>query len=290
MKVEKNRPQRVAAIHDMSGFGRCSLTVILPILSVMGVQVCPIPTAVLSTHTGGLGEVVFRDLTDYIKPTLEHYQRLDLDFECIYTGFLGSESQIGLCREFMAAYPDAIKVVDPVMGDHGKPYRTYTLAMQQRMHEMVSVADVITPNLTESYMLLGEVYDHTPITRSQGKSMLSRLAALGPKNVVITGVQLASGEMVNLGYDAQGGRFWCVTCDYVPVSYPGTGDIFASVFIGAYLSGDSLPIAMNRATRFAEFAIKTTFSYNTDPRYGVQLERTLEGLTKSEVLKDFQTL
>jgi pyridoxine kinase len=148
MNTEQNRPPRVAAIHDMSGFGRCSLAVILPILSAMGVQVCPVPTAILSTHTGGMGEVVLRDLTEYIRPALEHYKRLELDFECVYTGFLASEAQIGLCREFMAAYPGALKVVDPVMGDHGKPYRTYTLGMQRRMHELVEAADVITPNLT----------------------------------------------------------------------------------------------------------------------------------------------
>ena len=128
-----DRLKRVAAIHDLSGFGRCSLSVIMPTLSAMGIQVCPVPTAILSSHTGGLGEVEFRDLTDFILPCLEHYKRLELEFECIYSGFLGSEEQIDHCLAFIHTYPNALAVVDPVMGDHGKAYRTYTGAMCERM-------------------------------------------------------------------------------------------------------------------------------------------------------------
>lgn len=285
-----NRPSRVAAIHDLAGFGRCSLSVILPVLSVMGVQVCPIPTAVLSTHTGGLGDVVLRDMTDYLVPTLEHYKRLGLEFECIYSGFLGSQEQVDHCLEFFATYPNALAVVDPVMGDHGRPYKTYTAEMQVRMAELVHVADVITPNVTEACILLGEEYDHAPMTRSRAKSLMVRLSELGPRQVVITGVSLATGEMANVGYDRERNAFWMVTCDYVPVSYPGTGDIYASVLTGAFLQGDSLPIAMDRATRFVELAIKTTFSYGTDTRHGVMLERALEGLTRDTILKDYQIL
>jgi len=257
----------------------------------MGVQVCPVPTAVFSTHTGGLGEVVFRDLTDYISPALHHYKNLGLEFECVYSGFLGSHEQVDHCLEFFAAYPDALAVVDPVMGDHGKAYKTYTKEMQRRMSELVSVADVITPNLTEACILLGQEYNHLPLTRAQVKSMLVRLSELGPNRVIITGVSLASGErMSNVGYDRERNAFWLIDCDYVPVSYPGTGDIYASVLIGSFLSGDSLPIAMNRATQFVELAIKTTFSYGTDPRHGVMLERALEWLTRRAVLKDYQIL
>ena len=151
-----DRPKRVAAIHDLSGFGRCSLSVILPTLSVMGVQVCPIPTAVFSTHTGGLGEVQRRDLSDFTLPCLEHYQRLGLEFECVYSGFLSSEEQIDHCLKFFSTYKDAFAVVDPVMGDHGRPYRTITPGMRARLGELVQVADVITPNLTEALLLLGE--------------------------------------------------------------------------------------------------------------------------------------
>lgn len=285
-----HRPARVAAIHDLSGFGRCSLSVILPTLSTMGVQVCPIPTAVLSSHTGGLGEVEFRDLTSFIPASLEHYQRLGLEFECIYSGFLGSEEQIDHCKHFFKAYPDALAVVDPVMGDHGKAYRTYTEAMRNRLGELVQVADVITPNLTEACMLLKIPYINEALSRTQAKSLLAKLGELGPNYVIITGVHLQTGGMANIAYDKANNSYWVVNCDYVPVSYPGTGDLFASVLTGAFLTGDSLPIAMGRATYFVERCIKTTFSYSSDTRYGVMLEKELSVLTNSSNGKDFSLL
>lgn len=286
-----NRPARVAAIHDLSGFGRCSLAVILPTLSTMGVQVCPVPTAVLSSHTGGLGEVEFRDQTSFITASLNHYKRLELDFECIYSGFLGSEEQIDHCLEYFSAYPKALAVVDPVMGDHGKAYRTYTEKMRSRLGELVQVADVITPNLTEACMLLNIPYcGDEGLSRVQARSLLAKLGELGPNYVVITGVQLATGEMANIGYDKVNNSYWLVNCDYVPVSYPGTGDIFASVLTGAFLTGDSLPIAMGRATYFVERCIKTTFSYSSDTRFGVMLEKELSVLTNNSNGKDFSLL
>ena len=286
----EKRPARVAAIHDISGFGRCSISVILPVLSAMGVQVCPVLTAVLSAHTGGLGDVVFRDLTDYIHPTLEHYKKLGIDFEAVYSGFLGSEEQVGSCLEFFKAYPNALKVVDPVMGDNGKAYKTCGESLQKGMKELVAVADLITPNKTEAAMLLGESYNTSPMSRSEARSLLLRLSRLGPKCVVVTGVELASGELANIGYDGENGSFWYVPCEYVPVSYPGCGDIYASVLTGAMLGGASLPIAMGKATAFAELCVKTTFSYGSDPRYGVMLESVLGSLIKNEVSGKFETL
>ena len=284
------RPPRVAAIHDMSGFGRCSLSVILPTLSAMKVQVCPIVTAVLSTHTGGLGEVVFRDHTDYLAPTLAHYQRLGLEFECVYSGFLGSLEQIDHCLEYYAAYPNALAVVDPVMGDHGHPYRTYTPDMCRRMKELAAVADLITPNLTEACILLGEEYPNAPLRQFEAKRLAARLSELGPRLVAITGVELADGSISNLGYDRDRGNYWRVDCNYVPASYPGTGDIFASVMVGALLNGDSLPMAIERATRFLEIAIRTTFSYGSDTRYGVMLESCLGWLSTTQTFDRYRLL
>lgn len=286
----REETKRVAAIHDLSGVGRCSLTVILPILSAMGVQACPVPTAILSTHTGGFGEVAFQDLTDYLPQALAHYQRLGLDFSCVYSGFLGSEAQIDHCLAFFRAYPNALAVVDPVMGDHGKAYRTVTEGMRRRMVELVGIADVITPNLTEACILLGEGYNALPLTRTQAKSMLARLSEKGPGEIVVTGVSLAEGSMANIGYDRENNYYWCVPCDYVPVSYPGTGDIFASVFTASVLTGDSLPMAMSRASRFVEIAIRTTFSYGGDTRLGVMLESAMPFLMQKEVPQNFQLL
>ena len=280
-----DRPKRVAAIHDLSGFGRCSLSVILPTLSVMGVQVCPVPTTVFSTHTGGLGSVEQRDLSDFTLPCLEHYRRLGLEFECVYSGFLSSQEQIDHCLKFFSTYQDALAVVDPVMGDHGRPYRTITPQMRSRLGELVRVADIITPNLTEACMLLKIPYFNEGLSRAQAKSLLVRLSELGPNYVVITGAPMASGSIANIGYDRQNNSFWYIDCDYVPVSYPGTGDLFASV-----LTGDSLPMAMGRAAYFVERCIKTTFSYSSDTRYGVMLEKELGVLIDRQNIKDFSLL
>lgn len=264
---------RVAAIHDLSGFGRCSLAVIMPVLSAMGIQCCPVPTAVLSTHTGGFEDIVIKDLTDYIRPALDQYKKLGIDFDSVYSGFLASAEQIDHCLEFFSAYGGSLKVVDPVMGDHGKPYRTYTPQLCKRMGELVDVADVITPNLTEAAILLDEKYP-LELTAGEVKSWLARLCKR-VRIVVITGVPLSEGAIANVGCDRETGGFWRVDCDYVPASYPGTGDIFAGVLTGGLLRGDSLSIAMDRATVFTQIAIKNTYSYGTEPRNGVMFEPSL---------------
>ncbi len=284
-----NRQQmRVAAIHDLSGFGRCSLAVIMPVLSAMGIQCCPVPTAVLSTHTGGFEDIVIKDLTDYISPALAQYKKLGIGFDAVYSGFLASTEQIDHCLEFFSCYKDSLKVVDPVMGDHGKPYRTYTPELCRRMGELVNVADAITPNLTEAAILLGEKYP-MELTASAAKSWLARLCEK-VKVAVITGVPLAEGVISNVGCDREKGGFWRVDCDYVPASYPGTGDIFASVLTGGLLSGDSLPIAMDRATMFTQIAIKNTYSYGLEARNGVLFEPSLSWLINGNMACGFKKL
>lgn len=280
---------RVAAIHDLSGIGRCSLSVILPTLSAQGIQVCPVPTAILSAHTGGFGEVVLRDLTDYISPALEHYKQLDYKFDCIYSGFLASTEQIDHCLEFFGHYKNALKVVDPVMADHGKPYKTCTPELRSRMKELVAIADIITPNITEAAILLGENPLQPDISVQQVKSFLVRLSELGPKIVVITSV-FSDGMTYNVGYDREHSKFWRIPYNHISANYPGTGDVFASVLTGAVLRGDSLPIAMNRATAFLERAIKTTYSYSTDTREGIMLESCLDFLITNPTLCDYEQM
>ncbi len=280
---------KVAAIHDLSGVGRCSLTVILPTLSAQGIQVCPVPTAILSTHTGGFGEVVMRDLTDYIQPALEHYKRLNYNFDCIYSGFLASTGQIDHCLQFFEHYKDALKVVDPVMADHGKPYKTCTPDLRAGMNKLAAIADIITPNVTEAAMLLGESPMQPDMTSQQMKSYLVRLSELGPKIVVITSV-FSDGRSYNIGYDREHSKFWKVPYNLINANYPGTGDVFASVLTGSILRGDSLPIAMNRATEFLEIAIKTTYSYSTDTRDGIMLESCLDFLISNPTLCDYEQL
>lgn len=280
----------VAAIHDLSGYGRCSLAVIAPILSVMGMQCVAVPTAVLSTHTGGFGEVVMQDLTEYIPGALAHYRRIGLEFDCVYTGFLGSQAQISHCLEFLESYPGALTVVDPVMGDNGRPYRTYTREMCSSVVRLVRKADLITPNKTEACILLGRAYDPAPLSASEAKSMLLRLSELGPEQVVVTGVEMADMTVSNIGYDRRANTFWRVRCSYVPQNYPGTGDAFSALMVGSVLGGDSLAIAMERATRFLELCIKTTYSYGSDPKRGVMLEKNLVWLTEHHSLDGYESL
>ncbi len=284
-----NRNIKIAAIHDLSGIGRCSLTVIIPTLSAMGIQVCPVPTAILSSHTGGFGDVVMHDLTDYLSPALEHYKKLKISFDCIYSGFLASTEQIDHCLEFFDEYKSALKVIDPVMADHGKPYKTCTDKLRSRMSELVRIADIITPNVTEAAMLLGEDPYQPDLTLQQMKSYLVRLSELGPDTVVITSV-FSHGKTYNIGYDRKHSKFWKVPYAMINANYPGTGDIFASVLTGSILRGDSLPLAMNRAASFLELTIKTTYGYSTDPREGILLEGCLNYLMENPTLCDYETL
>jgi pyridoxine kinase len=280
-----NTPKRVAAIHDLSGFGRCSLTVIIPILSAMGVQVCPVPTAILSTHTGGFDNMVFRDLTDYISESYEHYRSLGIEFDAVYSGFLASSAQIDCCLRFFRGYKNALKTVDPVMGDNGKPYKTYTPELCARMNELVRVADIITPNLTEAAILLGEDY-----RTDKAVEWVKRLCELAP-TVIITGAVI-DGSYCNIGYDGK----QLVRCDYehIPAHFPGTGDIFTSVLTGAILEGgkggkmgergkmgENIQSALTRATEFAREAVRVTHAAGGGAeahRNGVMLEGLLKSL------------
>lgn len=284
---------RVAAIQDISGFGRCSLTVIMPILSCMGVQVCPLPTAVLSTHTGGFGAVTFTDLTDTMESYINHWKALNLEFDYIYTGFLGNEKQIDkvvdFCRTFKRDRENHI-VVDPVMGDNGKLYSSYNEIMQNKMRLLVAEADIITPNLTEAMFLLERPYENRPFVDDEIKVILKQLSDLGPHTVVITGMMDAHGNKVNVAYDRSNNRFWKVPYKEVMEHYPGTGDAFASVLIGALIQGDSLPVAISRAAQFISLAIKTTYGYGTDTKEGIMLEKVLPELFNREIYADFSVM
>lgn len=273
---------RVAAVHDMSCFGRCSLTVIMPILACMGIQVCPLPTAILSTHLGGFGKPAFCDFTDHMPDFFQHWKREGITFDCIYSGFLASEEQIEVVCKFIDEFSihDSLIMVDPVMGDDGKLYSTYTPHMQEQMKTLIKKADIITPNYTEACFLLGEAYqvDHCDTLRMQ--KWLMRLADLGPSMVVMTGIPCTTDKIITMGYDRNKDSHWEVSNDYIPAGYPGTGDVFASVLAGYLLKGVSLPMAMQQAADFVGMAIKETFTAGTNPREGVLLEKVLPWLCR----------
>lgn len=276
--------KKVAAIHDLSGFGRASLTTVIPILSTMGIQVCPVPTAILSTHTSNFTGYSFIDLTDYMEEHIAHWKKLNLEFDCIYSGFLGSPRQIKIVSDFVDhfGHKDNLVVVDPVMGDNGSLYGTMGEEMVVEMRKLVSKADIITPNFTEAAFLLGEKYKETT-TEEEVKDWLVRISEMGPKIVIITSVP---DEKINefeknmsvIAYNREDDVFWKVSCKYIPVSYPGTGDAYTSVLIGSLLQGDSLPVAIDRAMQFVTQCIKASYGFKYPSREGVLLERNLNTL------------
>ena len=282
---------RVAAIHDLSGYGRNSLSVVIPILSTMGAQAVALPTAVLSTHTGGFAGYAFEDLTDFMRRAIEHWHNLDIHFQCIYSGFLGSPAQAGLVSDLIrqqSAHKPLV-VVDPVLADDGKLYETMNMDMVEGMRELLRDAGVITPNLTEAALLIGEDY-RADIGEDVLKAWLIRLAGMGPETVVITSApQSRKGKDTSVvAYNRQSGHFWRVPCVYIPANYPGTGDVFTSVLTGSLLQGDSLPVALDRSVQFVTQAIRASYGFDYPRRDGVLLERVLNSLNGPVLLGSYE--
>ena len=273
---------RVAAIHDLSGFGRCSLTVAMPVLSAMGIQCCPLPTAFLSTHTGGFEGFTFLDMTDEMPKTALHWKSLGLQFDAVYSGFLGSERQIGIVEDFIQTFrgPNTVVVVDPVMGDHGRSYRTYTPAMCAGMARLAERADVITPNLTEAAFLLGVPYGELPTDPDSYRATAERLSLDGRRSVALTGVSLQRGQTGAMCFDAKTGRTEAVQAEYVAHEFHGTGDVFASVLTGALVRGASLTKAAYQAAEFVRACAVRTAAEDLPMREGVDFEPLLGLLTR----------
>ena len=272
---------RVAAIHDMSGFGRCSLTVAIPILSAMGVQCCPLPTAFLSTHTGGFEGFTVLDMTDEMPKVAAHWKSLGLDFQAIYSGFLGSERQIGIVEDFIRDFrrEDTVVVVDPVMGDHGDVYQTYTPGMCAGTARLAEQADVITPNLTEAALLLGVPYHDLPAGEAGCREIVERLSLDGRRSVVLTGASGAPDLTGAMCLDARTGHVEAVQTRRVPQEFHGTGDVFASVLTGALVRGKSLTDAAREAVEFVRACAERTAQVQLPMREGVDFEPLLGLLT-----------
>lgn len=272
--------RRVAAIHDLSGVGRVSLTVAIPVLSTMGFDVCPLPTAILSNHTQ-YPDFTFLDLTDEMVKIIEAWKKLGIDFDGIYSGYLGSPRQAEIVSGFIDSFrkPETLVVVDPVMGDNGHLYNKITEDMVTAMRSLSQKADVLTPNLTELFALLGRPYK-SDCTDEELKDAIIELSEGGPDTVIITGVPVQGQPSLTsvIARSRSDGRTWKVTCQYMPAHYPGTGDTFASVVTGALLQGDSLPIALDRAAQFILQGIRATFGYQGDSLEGILLERVLPNL------------
>ncbi len=272
-----NKQKRVAAIHDLSGFGKCSLTVALPILSAAGIEVCAVPTAVLSSHTGGLTGYTYRDLTEDMPGFQKQWKQLGLEFDAIYSGFLGSYDQIEIVSEFFDAFRTEhnLILVDPVMADNGKLYPTITPAMAGDMAKLCRKADIIVPNLTEAAYLLGEEFYDGPYNRAFIEDLLVRLSELGPKQVVLTGVWFNADLLGAAGYDSETGSVSYAFSPRIGGSYHGTGDVFGSALLAGLLNGMNLCNAMQIAVDYTAGCIRRTKETGNDVRFGVNFEAGL---------------
>lgn len=272
--------RRIAAIHDLSGIGRTSLMAVIPILSTMGFNVCPLPTAILSNHSQ-YPDFSFLDLTEEMPRIIDQWEKLGVTFDAIYTGYMGSPRQIEIVCGFIERFrtADTLVVVDPVLGDNGHLYSKMTQEMVEEMRRLACRADVLTPNLTEAFALLDRPYK-TDCTTEELKDLIAELSEKGPDTVIITGVPVPgqSGLTSVIARSKSDLRTWKVTCPYLPAHYPGTGDSFTSVITGSLLQGDSLPIALDRAAQFILQGIRSTFGYRMDNRDGILLERVLPNL------------
>ena len=274
------RSKRIVAVHDLSGYSRISLTVAIPILNTMGFNVCPLPTAILSSGTQ-FSKFTFLDLTEEMKKIIAAWKELNLEFDAFYTGYLGSPEQIDIVKDFIADFrkKDNLVVIDPVLGDNGKLYTGFDNKIVEKMRELIRIADVITPNLTELSLLLDTPYIEECNDNELKKNMLE-LSEQGPQIVIITNVPVLDDTHRTsvYAYNRSTGRFWKATCPYLPAHYPGMGDTFASVITGALMQGDSLPLALDRATQFCYQGIRATFGHDYEKREGILLEKVLNNL------------
>lgn len=287
-----NKVKKVAAVHDLSGVGRVSLTVVIPILSSMGFQACPLPTAVLSNHTQ-YPDFSFLDLTDEMPKIIKEWERLGVEFDAIYTGYLGSPRQARIVSGFINDFrrADSLVVVDPVLGDNGRLYTTFDETMVKEMQHLITEADVITPNLTELFYMLDLPYKEEN-SDEELKHYLRCLSDKGPQIVIATSVPVpAEPHKTSVyAYNRVGNRYWKITCPYLPAHYPGTGDTFTSVITGSLLQGDSLPIALDRATQFILQGIRATFGYEYDNRDGILLEKVLHNLNMPIQISSYELI
>ena len=272
--------KRVLTIQDISCLGKCSITVALPVISAMGVETTILPTAVLSTHTMFQNFTV-KDLTDQLVPITEHWKKEGIHFDAIYTGYLGSDEEIEIVKKIFADFggDDTLIFVDPVMADHGKLYPAFDEAYAKHNASLCGAADIIVPNLTEACFMTDtkyrEDYDEAYI-----KDLLAKLAALGSKVVVLTGIAFGAGKNGVYGLDTVSGEYFAYENDHIDAAYHGTGDVFSSVSVGGIVRGLSYADAFALAADYTADTIRETLKNPDKPWYGVDFEATIPELVK----------
>jgi pyridoxine kinase len=277
--------KRVLSIQDISCVGKCSLTVALPIISAAGIETSILPTTILSTHTAFKG-FTFRDLTDDVPPIVEHWKQEKITFDGISSGYLGSLRQIELVEQIFDDFngKNVLRFVDPAMGDNGKLYTGFDEAFAKRMGELCGKADIIVPNLTEAAFMLGEKYLDADYSADDIKGLLKRLCALGSPIAALTGISLEPGKCGVMAYDSTKNEYVEYYSERLPVSFHGTGDVFASACFAAMMRGQDLYKALRTAVEYTVESIRQTISYDGHNWYGVDFESATPKLL--ELLKD----
>ena len=275
--MEKCLQKKIAAINDLSGYGRCALTVSLPVISHMRIQCCPVPTSILSNHTG-YEEYFFDDYSDKLPEYIGMWKKLDLKFDGIMSGFLGSERQIQIVEEFIREFGEPMTkvVIDPVMGDHGKIADTYTEEMCFQMRRLISLADIITPNLTESCKLTDIPYREKGWKKTELHDMARKLNDMGPDKIVITGIP--QGEMIaNYVYE-KGQEPHFIKTHRVGEERCGTGDLFAAIIAADAVNGVLFQQSVKKASAFVKKSLQKSAEMNIGKRNGVCFEEILHTL------------
>ena len=282
---------RLAMINDIAGFGRCSTTVSLPVISVMKVQVCPVPTSVLSNHLG-FPLCHFDDYTSHMRDYIKVWNELGLSFDGLYCGFLGNEEQINIVREFVEMFRPPLFLLDPVMGDHGRAYSSITETHVQKMKDLLPLADIITPNITEACLLTGTPWKDGEWTMQELSGLCERLADICQQesvtsgeastgttangaSIVITGIRQGD-SLVNFLWDD--GVYTTVSTPIVGASRPGTGDIFASILAADAVRGETLLSSVQKAANFVGLCIAGSEKAGTPVQEGVVFEKYLAAL------------
>lgn len=269
--------KRILCIQDLAAVGRSSLAVVTPVLAAMGHQCCPLPTALFSTHTGGFSPVEQLDATGFFEGALHAWRAQEIDFDCIYTGYLCTPQQAQIALDAMRQSRASLKVTDPAMADHGRLYSGFGPEMTQAMASLCEAADLITPNITEAAMLAGWEYQEA-YDAAQLEKLCAELSCRYSAQVILTGAPVTDGRILCVGQGAASWEHFALSCSYVNASYPGTGDLFCAVTTGALLRGNALQSAAELALRFVENAARATFSAGTDPRFGLAFEPLLGDL------------
>ena len=269
--------KKIAAINDLSGYGRCALTVAIPVISHMRLQCCPVPTSILSNHTG-YSEYFFDDYSDRLPAYISMWKKLDLHFDGIMSGFLGSKEQIGIVEDFIRQFAteDTKVIVDPVMGDHGKIAGTYTEEMCMEMRRLVSLADIITPNLTEACRLTDTPYRETGWKEKELLSLAEQLSEMGPEKIVITGI--SKGQFIaNFVYE-KGTQPGMIRTHKVGDERCGTGDLFAAIVAADAVNGVPFRESVRKASVFVRKSMVKSIERGIDRKNGVCFEEILHTL------------